>query len=81
MKKIIHNLRQQPEEVRRPVLHLSTFVLGIVLVLLWVYSLGARASSSSIKVEISENLEPLTELQSNIIDGYNNISNFNLNNN
>ena len=40
MKKIIRHLRNQPEDVRRQVAYIITAVLGIVLVLLWVVSLG-----------------------------------------
>jgi hypothetical protein len=73
MRKIIHNLRRQPEEVRRQVLYISTIVLGLILLLLWVYSLGARmASTDSDKVK--KDLQPFTDLKSNIVDGYNNIS-------
>jgi len=39
MKKIIHKIRQQPEEVRRHILHILTIVAGIILISLWVYSL------------------------------------------
>ena len=40
MKKIIHHIRRQPEEVRRHILHILTIVAAIILLLLWVYSLG-----------------------------------------
>jgi hypothetical protein len=39
MKKIIHKLRQQPEETKRHILHISTIVIGLILLTVWIYSL------------------------------------------
>ncbi len=41
MRKIINKLREQPEQHRKHILHLVTFILGICLFLIWVYTLSA----------------------------------------
>ncbi len=74
MRKIIHNLRQQPEEVRRHILHVVTVLAGIVLISLWVYSLGVNLSSADTQASISNDLKPFSALKANLIDGYNSIS-------
>jgi multidrug resistance efflux pump len=76
MRRIINNLRQQPEEVRRQVLYIVTVVMGLVLVLLWIYSLGARVSNTD-TAKVQEDLQPLTDLKSSVVDGYNDISGVN----
>lgn len=43
MQKITHHIkriRQQPEHIKRHILHVLVVVCGIILILLWVYSLG-----------------------------------------
>lgn len=77
MRRVIHHLRRQPEEVRRQVLYVATCVLGIILALLWVYSLGSRLEATSTE-EFREDLAPLSDIKGNVIDGYNNLSEFNL---
>ena len=74
MKKIIHNLRQQPEQVRRHILHIATMVLGVIFFLLWIYTLGTNLGSDETQAEIKNDLKPLTTLKENIVDGYNNIN-------
>ena len=59
MKKIIYNLRRQPEAVRRHILHVSTIVAGVILVLLWIYSLGTGLANA---------------LKANLIGGYQSIT-------
>ncbi len=49
MKKIINHLRNQPEEARRHILHVITFGFGIILIILWVYSLGTTITSKETK--------------------------------
>jgi len=70
MKKIIHNLRRQPEEVRRHVLHILIFVVAIIMVILWVFSLGKSLSNPDTKVKIKQDLEPFSVLKDNLVDGY-----------
>ena len=74
MKRIIHNLRNQPEEVRRHILHISTAVAGIVLILFWIYSLGTNLSSKDTGAKVSNDLKPFSALKANLIDGYKSIS-------
>lgn len=73
MRKIIHNLRKQPEEVRTHVLHVSTMVAGSILVLLWVYSLGAGFSDAPQQAKSGE-YDPFSVLRANVLDGYTNLS-------
>ena len=73
MKKIIHNLRNQPEDVRRHILHITTVVLAIFLFLIWVYSLGSGFSSEDLQEQVKTDIEPLSALKDNFINGYNSI--------
>lgn len=66
MRKIIHHLRRQPEEVRRHILHVSVIIFGIILFSLWVYSLGGNYSDASTETKIEKNLEPLSVLKDNL---------------
>lgn len=70
MKKIIHNLREQPEEVRRHVLHILIFAVIVIMVILWVFSLGKGLSSSDTKEKVKQDLQPFSVLKDNIVDGY-----------
>ncbi|OGI67865.1 hypothetical protein A2738_03220 [Candidatus Nomurabacteria bacterium RIFCSPHIGHO2_01_FULL_42_15] len=74
MKKIIHHLRSQPEEVRRHILHVSTIVAGIILVLLWIYSLGTSLSDPDKQAKTNNDLKPFSALKANLIGGYQSIS-------
>lgn len=74
VKKVVHKLRNQPEHARRHILHLSTMFLGLILVSLWVYSLGTRVTNSDTNAKIKEDLAPLTVLKDNTIEGYNSIN-------
>ena len=66
MKKIIHHLRKQSEADRRHILHILVFCAAVVLILLWIYSLGATLSNPDTRVEISEDLKPLSALKDNL---------------
>ncbi len=74
MKKMIHRLRAQPEEVKIYILHALMILCGIILVLLWVYSLGAAFSNKEQQAKMSQDLKPFSNLKTNIIDGYQNIT-------
>jgi len=74
MKKIIHNMRRQPEHVRRHILHVTTVVFAAILFLLWVVSLGRNFSKEETRAEIKEGLEPLSALKANLIGGYQSIT-------
>ena len=75
MRKIIHNLRSQPEEVRRHILHVVTGVAGVILILCWIYSLGTNLTDSDTQAKMENDLKPFSALKGNIIGGYNSISN------
>ena len=74
MKDIIHNIRKQPEEVRRSILHLTTIVFAVILAFLWVYSLGASFTSPNTQAGISQDLKPFSTLKDNMVNGYNDVS-------
>ena len=70
MRKIIHNLRRQPEEVRRHILHLFILIVTIIMVTLWIFSLGKNLADPDIQVKIKQDLKPFSILKDNIVDGY-----------
>lgn len=74
MRKIIHHLRRQPEELRRHILHILTICFGIVLLSLWVYSLGTNFSNPETQAKIEDDLSPLSALKGNLLGGYQSIS-------
>jgi uncharacterized membrane protein YvbJ len=71
MKKIIHQIRKQPEEVRRHILHISIVALAVVLILLWIYSLGTTLANPDTQAKMSQDLKPLSALKDNMVSGYN----------
>jgi hypothetical protein len=73
MKKIINNLRQQPEEVRKHVLHVTTFVVTVLLFFVWVFTLGRTLSSAENKANMQTELEPISTMTDNFINGYNSL--------
>jgi len=74
MRKVIHHLRRQPEEVRRHVLHIITVVAAILLLMLWVFSLGRNLGSKETQTRVREDVKPLSALKANLIGGYQNIT-------
>ncbi|MFA5095093.1 MAG: hypothetical protein WC447_00290 [Candidatus Paceibacterota bacterium] len=80
MKKIIHHLRRQPEEVRRHVLHITIFVVAIIMIMLWIFSLGRSLSNSDTQTKIKQDLQPFSILKDNLVSGYNSTKNTNSSN-
>ena len=74
MKKIIHHIRKQPEEVKRHILHVLIVAFAVVLILLWIYSLGTTLTSPDTQVKVNQDLKPFSVLKDNMIGGYNSIS-------
>lgn len=74
MRKIINNLKEQPEHVRHHVAGFVTILFGIILVALWVWSLGLRGEPDVAKEEEKESLKPISVLKANLVDGYESIS-------
>jgi len=66
MKRIIHHIRKQPEEVRRHILHILTFVAAALLILLWIYSLGTTLTSPDTRAKMSQDLQPFSALKDSI---------------
>jgi len=72
MRKIIHHLKRQPEETRRHVLHIVVFIAGIILLLLWIYSLRVSLSDSDTQIKARQDLAPFSGLKDDIVGGYQN---------
>lgn len=66
MHKIIHNLRKQPEEVRRHILHIVVIAFAVILVILWVYSLGVKLNNENTQYELKESIKPFQDLGDDI---------------
>lgn len=73
MRRIIHHLRKQPESVRTHVLHVSTAVCALVLVLLWVASIGTNFSGPGANTQTANALQPFSALKDNLVNGYQSI--------
>jgi len=70
MRKLIHKLRQKPEAERRHILHILIFVAGVIMIILWAYSLGRSFTSPETKIKAKQDLQPFSILKNNLIDGY-----------
>jgi hypothetical protein len=68
MKKIIHYLRKQPEEVRRHILHIFIFAVAVIMVLLWVFSLGKSLADPDTQVKMKQDLQPFSVLKDSIVE-------------
>lgn len=67
MKKIIHHLRRQPEEVRRHILHILIFIIAVIMVLLWIFSLGKSLSNPDTQIKMKKDLQPFSVLKESIV--------------
>jgi len=66
MRKIIYRLRKQPEETRRGILNITIFIVALMLIFLWSYSLGEDLSNTKTEEKIKDDLKPFTLLKNNI---------------
>ncbi len=66
MRKIIHKLRAKPEETRRHILHFSTIVFAVILLTLWVYSLGSNLSNEDTQTKLKNDVKPFSVLKDNL---------------
>ncbi|MSU44903.1 hypothetical protein EXS45_01860 [Candidatus Nomurabacteria bacterium] len=73
MKKIIHHIRSQSEEARRHILHVLTIIFAIILLFLWIFSLGVSLTDPDTEVRINNDLKPFSALKDNLIGGYKSI--------
>ncbi len=71
MKKVIHHIRRQPEHIKRLILHVLIIAFAFILILLWIYSLGANVASQETQTKMSQDLKPFSVLKDNIVNGYN----------
>lgn len=74
MRRIIHHIRRQPEHIKIHILHVSTVIAGVLLVMLWVYSLGTNFRDTETQAKIKQEASPISALKDNIIGGYNSIT-------
>ena len=74
MKKIIHYIRNQSEEVRRHVLHILTIAFAVILLFLWIYSLGTNLTNPDTQIKASNDLKPFSTLKDNLVGGYKSLS-------
>jgi hypothetical protein len=66
MRKIIHHLRRQPEEVRRHILHIIIFVLAVIMLILWGFSLGKNLANPDTEARMKQDLQPFSALKDSI---------------
>lgn len=66
MKKFVHKLRSKPEEERRHILRMVTFIFAIILITLWIYSLGRTVASDETKEKMKQDLQPFNNLKDSI---------------
>ena len=72
MRKVIHHLRKQPEDVRRAILHVVVIIAAIILIIFWVYSLGTNLVSEDTQLKLGQDIKSFSALKDNIVNGYNN---------
>lgn len=75
MKKIIHKLRNRPEEERRHILYITIFVLALLMISIWVFSFGKNVARKETKIKIQQDLKPFSVLKQNLVEGYKSIGN------
>lgn len=73
IKKIVHHLRSQPEEERRHILHIFTFIGAIFMIVLWTFTLGQTLAIEDTKTKIKEDVKPLSNFTNNLSDSLNEI--------
>ena len=74
MEKIIHHIRKQPEKIRRHILHVLIVVIAVILLFLWIYSLGTKLADSNTQTKVNNDLKPFSALKDNIVGGYKSFS-------
>jgi uncharacterized membrane protein YvbJ len=74
MHKIVHHLRKLSTKQKRDVLHVSTFIFAVILLMIWVYTLGQSFSNPNTQIKMKESLKPFNSLKENIVGGYNSLS-------
>jgi flagellar basal body-associated protein FliL len=75
MKKIIHNLRSQPESIKIQILHFIMIFFAVVLFFTWTMLFSKNVSETNASANLKEELKPFSILKENLSDGYESISN------
>lgn len=73
MRRVIHHLRKLSDKQKRSVLHFVTFLFAILLILIWVYTLGHNFSDTDTQIRMKESLKPFNNLKDNVVNQYNNL--------
>lgn len=71
MRKLVHKLRQQPEEVRVYLLYGLTAGVAVILFVLWVYSFGGSTEEPVVTENQNGQYAPVDTLKGSLIEGYN----------
>ncbi|MEK7088643.1 MAG: hypothetical protein AAB913_00750 [Patescibacteria group bacterium] len=67
MRRLIHRLRRQPEEIRRHILHILIFAVAVIMILLWVFSLGKNLANPDTQVKMKQDLQPFSVLKDSLV--------------
>ena len=70
MKNFVKKLREKPEEERKHILHISTFVCAILLIAFWSFTLKQDFSDPDLQVRVQQEVKPFKDLQANVLDSY-----------
>lgn len=70
LRNFIHRLRNRSEEERRHLLHIFTFIFGIIVVVLWILSLSKSLTTEETKIKVKNDLEPFSILKDNLVESY-----------
>lgn len=73
MRRVIRHLRRQPERVRMQILYFLTIAFAFVLVLIWASRFGISASQPTNRGGLEDELQPLSVLKDNAIEGARNL--------
>ncbi len=73
IKKIVHHLRSRPEEERRHILHIFTFIGAVFMIVLWTFTLGQTLGGEDTKTKIKEDVKPFSNFTNNLSDNFNEI--------
>ncbi len=74
VRKIVHHLRRQPDDVKKGILNLLTLFFGIILIVIWAYTLGKDLRSPETISNFKSDLEPFADLKNDIVGGTDNSS-------
>jgi len=75
MRKIINHLRSQPDETKRHVVHLTTFIFTVFLVLIWIFTLGTTLGGPETQKGVAKDVAPFASLKDNVTAGYQDYTN------